>query len=281
MSITVVIVSYNSSNNLICLFDSIIRQQYPLDKINVVVVDNNSNDISALKEIIKEYSLILHIKVIYRTKNYGFASSSNLGAATANDRILFLNPDVVLRHNSIITLERHMISNRINIIGGKSINPSNKSIHKTVYKTVNFKIMLLEFCNIGKLLRLNSYFYLNQNNLKSDVEVDGVGGAYLMIDLATFKKLMGFDKHFFLYLEDVDLCLRARSIGAVIGYCPHSIVYHIGGASSNNKHNISYEAWDHSREYFAKKHFKFPISIILIALYKIESILLSIRRSLL
>lgn len=138
-------------------------------------------------------------------------------------------------------------------------------------------MMLFEFSNLGKVFKVNSKFYVNQENVFSDLEVGGVGGGYMLIDRSSFIKLRGFDEKFFMYLEDVDICMRARASNLRVVYCPHSIISHVGGASSNNKHRILHSAWYNSREYYASKYFYFPISIILIAMYKIERLLLIIR----
>ena len=43
-----------------------------------------------------------------------------------------------------------------------------------------------------------------------------------------------FDKDFFAYFEETDLCHRVRLAGYNIIYCPESIVYHKGGGTTRN-----------------------------------------------
>lgn len=280
MSISIVTVTYNSSSHIKKYFESILKQNYPLNKVNIVIVDNNSPDKNLLKPIIDKYKTRLTIKTIYRTRNYGFADSCNLGARYSSHNILFLNPDTQLRNTSLSILESHFVKSSANIIGGKTINPKNNTLHRTAFNKVTISIMLYEFCNIGKIFNISSNFYIDQKNQKIDANVGGVGGGYMLIDKSSFKALNGFDTNFFMYLEDVDICMRARKMNMKIIYCPHSIINHIGGASSSNKNRISHSAWYKSREYYADKNYAFPITQILTLIYKLERIILTMREKL-
>jgi len=52
-----------------------------------------------------------------------------------------------------------------------------------------------------------------QKNLKH-YSVDAVSGCFLLIDAHLWQALNGFDERFFLYSEEIDLCQRARAMGA-------------------------------------------------------------------
>lgn len=276
MSISIVIVTNNSSEKIEVLLKSILEQDEKI-KLQIIIIDNNSSDQKQLSEVLSKYKY-LDLKIIYRKINDGFGRSCNYGAKFAKySRILFLNPDTRLLVGSLSTLIDHMIIHSANVVGGKSIHINSNEIHRTVYKTPDINTMLFEFCNLGKIFKKNNTFYLDQNKIVTDLLVDGIGGAYLMIEKAAFRKLGGFDKNIFMYLEDVDLCLRANQAGLKVLYCPHSIIRHIGGASSNNRHRINHQAWYESREYYADKYFPKLLSGFIIVVYKLEKLLLTIR----
>jgi hypothetical protein len=65
-----------------------------------------------------------------------------------------------------------------------------------------------------------------------DAEVDWVPGAYSIIRRDVLEKVGFFDPAFFLYYEEVDLCLRIQKAGSKIMYWPSIKVVHIGGESS-------------------------------------------------
>lgn len=283
MSISIVTVTYNSSKNLLAYLMAL-EQQYYSDKFELIIVDNNSSDKKIVKSILNEYKSIKsnRIKRKFLSENLGFAAGCNYGASFAKyEYILFLNPDTILPTNSLKILEEHAKKHRANIAGGKCTFMTDRSkIHNTVYYTPSIRTLLFEFSNLGKLTKFSGRFYYDQEAILNDTLVDGLGGAYLLIKKISFKKLKGFDSNMFMYLEDVDLCTRAKLDGMKIVYCPHSLVNHIGGASSNNKYKIHHNAWYKSREYYAKKHFPTYISFPIIIMYKIERMVLEIRRSL-
>ncbi|NTV41378.1 MAG: hypothetical protein HGA61_03845, partial [Candidatus Moranbacteria bacterium] len=84
--------------------------------------------------------------------------------------------------------------------------------------------------------------------------LDWVSGAAFLINADLFKEIGGFDENFFMYFEDVDLCLRLKRLGKKILLLSKSNVLHFGGRSSNNdleKKRYYYE----SQDYYFKKHF--------------------------
>jgi GT2 family glycosyltransferase len=62
--------------------------------------------------------------------------------------------------------------------------------------------------------------------------VDQVMGAFLMIRRTLFEQLGGFDERFFLYYEDVDLCLRVRQASGRVVYFAGARAHHIGGGTT-------------------------------------------------
>jgi hypothetical protein len=92
--------------------------------------------------------------------------------------------------------------------------------------------------------------------IKSNVitKVKGVSGSLMLFDKNVINKIGYFDEKFFLYLEDLDFCRRARSKNIPIFYNPHAFGIHMGGGSSiNSKNKIVEKAWNESKVYFCKK----------------------------
>lgn len=92
MTVSIIIVNYNSGEFLINCLKSIFRniQNFSYE---VIVVDNNSSDNSFSKCKI-EFSDKNNFIFIHSDENVGFAKANNIGARIANGEILhFLNPD--------------------------------------------------------------------------------------------------------------------------------------------------------------------------------------------
>lgn len=65
-------------------------------------------------------------------------------------------------------------------------------------------------------------------------EVDWVSGAFFVARRFALEALGGFDEGYFMYMEDVDLCWRARRAGWRVAYVPRALVTHHQGAASGN-----------------------------------------------
>ncbi|HTF70463.1 MAG TPA: glycosyltransferase family 2 protein [Edaphobacter sp.] len=59
-----------------------------------------------------------------------------------------------------------------------------------------------------------------------------VPGAFSIIRRSALESVGYFDERFFLYYEEVDLCLRVKKAGYQIRYWPDVVVLHLGGESS-------------------------------------------------
>ncbi len=279
--VTTITVTYNSSNSINLFLDSVIDNSLVGQ---IIIIENNSKDRWITKRRISDYkknSNYKKIEYIENNVNYGFGKSCNMGALRSKESyLLFINPDTQLSKNSISILVKHAIHTNANIIGGKSLT-FNGDPHLTVVRKPNFNIGLFEFSNLGKLFKTQrghrDFYYLNNQRIiraKSDQRVDALGGAYLMIKQESFNQLNGFDENFFMYLEDVDISIRAKKLGMKVIYCPHSVIKHIGGASSDNKYKIRHQAWFDSRKYYFKKHFGILTNLVIQPLYVVEEFIL-------
>ncbi len=285
--ITVISTTYNSANFIGSMLKSL-QNDSNLELIDkIIIIENNSNERRLTKEIVVKKNIRLKIPIYFKdiNTNLGFAKSSNIGASYArSEYLLFLNPDTTLQKNSLRILYEHAIQNSADIVGGLSEKKGN-IMHKTAVRYPTLAIGLLEFSNLGKLLGLDlghDRFYYNDKNIyesESDVLVDAVGGAYLLIKRKVFNELGGFDTKYFMYLEDVDLCRRAGFSKHKIIFCPHSKISHIGGASSKNKYHILHQAWYDSRRYYFLKHHSFLINVIIQPIFFIDEYISKIRNS--
>lgn len=86
-------------------------------------------------------------------------------------------------------------------------------------------------------------------------EVDHVIGAFYLIRSSLFQLLGGFDRRFFVYLEDLDLSLRAHQAGWQSVYLANAQAFHAGGGTSRQvkAHRIFYSL--RSRLLYGFKHF--------------------------
>ena len=102
----------------------------------------------------------------------------------------------------------------------------------------------------------NSDYLKNKNQI---FEVNSVKGFAMFLNLNQFKDIGFFDDNFFIYLEEIDLCLRLKKNNKKIYLDKNILINHIGGSSHNESINFEMELsrnwhWMWSTFYFNKKH---------------------------
>lgn len=71
------------------------------------------------------------------------------------------------------------------------------------------------------------------------VEVDWLAGLFMAMRADTFERLGGFDEGYYLYCEDVDLCLRARHAGLSVRLlCDTRITHAANRSTLKNLHHL-------------------------------------------
>ncbi|MBV5336343.1 glycosyltransferase family 2 protein, partial [bacterium] len=103
--------------------------------------------------------------------------------------------------------------------------------------------------------RLFPPHFMSEWDHGDDRAVDQVMGAFLMIRRDLFERLGGFDERYFVYYDDVDLCLEARRAGWTVAHFAGASAYHKGrGTTDQVKALRLFYLW-RSRLRFADKHF--------------------------
>ena len=229
--ISIIIVSYNTREmTLACL-----RSVYEETKgffYEVIVFDNASIDHSA-QAISDEFP---KAKLIKSHENIGFARANNCAAAMAQgEYLLFLNPDTVVIENAVGRLycfarrhpEYRLYGGRT-LFGDHSLNPTSCWRRPTLWSLFCYSMGLTSIFRKHTLFDPESYGPWQRDTVQ---EVDIVTGCLLMIEKKLWGQLDGFDPQFFMYGEDADLCLRAKTLGARPVITPEATIVHYGGAS--------------------------------------------------
>ena len=69
-----------------------------------------------------------------------------------------------------------------------------------------------------------------------------VSGACLLVPRAAYERIGGFAEEFFLYGEDVDLCLRLRRSGCSVVVVPEAHAVHASGTGSGDPAEAAVQA---------------------------------------
>ena len=67
----------------------------------------------------------------------------------------------------------------------------------------------------------------------------------MVVRAEVFRDIGGFDERYFLYYEDIDLCLRAQEAGWRVAMAPNARVHHEGSRSTRREPTI--KVYHHAR----------------------------------
>lgn len=217
-TVSVHIVTYNSSEHIDDCLEAVLRQSHPIEQI--VVIDNASKDNTIEKlEKWSEKCSIFHNSI-----NNGFAGGHNQAIRmTETDYCLILNPDVVLEPDYVLNTVKSL----------KDHSQSGSATGKLLFKTDPSHIDSTGLV-INKARRaFDRGAHQTSDKFEYKEEVFGVSGAAAMYsrEMINDISLDGefFDEDFFAYKEDVDVAWRAQLLGWKAYYEPSAIAYHERG----------------------------------------------------
>jgi GT2 family glycosyltransferase len=223
-------------------------------RLNIVVVDNASVDGSA--DALRAERV--RCEVIRNNANLGFAAACNQGAAKGTaPLILFLNPDVRVTPDAIENTAK-LLTEPANLgvgIAGIELLDVKGRLQRSCARRPTVATLLLRTMFLDRLCpALVPQHFLPQRDHCGTRPVDQVMGAFLMIRRTLFEKIGGFDERFFLYYEDVDLCVQAQELGSRVVYFTGAQAEHLGMGTTAaiRDRRLFYEA--RSRVEYTGKH---------------------------
>ena len=253
--LSIIIVSYRSWNRLDACLRSIVAQV--MDDIEVIVVDNHSNDGKA------EQFITLHpqVRFILQDTNAGFAQACNLGAKEAKGNwLLFLNPDTVLQPNTLEPLLGKVANEPTwKLIGIRQLNDHGKDTHPHG--------LFLKWWNVWAPVRSLKRLFKGEKSSKQYLSTTPIAfpgwisGAFVLIRKNDLLELGGWDERFWMYCEDMDLSKRAADMGWLRVMYNELVCMHSHGGSSRINHQtkaITKSAVIQSTFMYINKHLKGP-----------------------
>ncbi|MGB8657337.1 MAG: glycosyltransferase family 2 protein [Candidatus Zixiibacteriota bacterium] len=252
--LSVIIVSHNVKNLLEKCLESIGDFEKDL-KFEAIVVDNHSEDHSA--EMLKEH--FPSVKLIENPRNLGFSRACNQGIEQSRGRyILLLNPDTEFTLGGVTEMVKFMHSApQIGVCGPQMVDPHGR-IQFSARSFPSYQTAISSSQSIlNKLFPRNPLsrrYLLKDQDRNQKMEVDWVSGSCLLAKRELFEKIGLLDERFFMYVEDVDFCYRAKKAGFLVYYFPNSVViHHIGRSTEKRKLKMLVEH-HRSMYYFYTKH---------------------------
>jgi N-acetylglucosaminyl-diphospho-decaprenol L-rhamnosyltransferase len=202
---------------------------------SIFVVDNASVD-ATLAEIDSVTMLAADLYVDARPDNIGFGAAVNIAAERSDAAyILLVNPDVELESDAVDALlalaanfpDAGIYGGRATLADG-TVDPTTCLAAPTLWSAAAFGLGL-SAVRFVPTLDPESLGGWRRDSVRP---VPALAGTVLLLDARLWRELGGFDETFFLYGEDVDLCMRAADRGHAAMFSPAVRYTHAAGASS-------------------------------------------------
>lgn len=231
--VAVLIVTYNSEEQIEACLRSVIAQRRDIRQ-QIVVVDNDSKDgtVALIQKKFPEVTLVLP------GANLGFAKGVNLAARHADaEFVLLLNPDTeVVGHAVDVVVAFARQNPKYGVYGGRTLKPDGSLEPSSCWGLPSLWSLGLFAFGITTLAPRNRW--LDPESLggwarDSVREVGVITGCFLLTSKAVWDRLGGLDERYFMYGEDTAFSLRARQSGYRPVICPDARVIHEVGQSSS------------------------------------------------
>jgi N-acetylglucosaminyl-diphospho-decaprenol L-rhamnosyltransferase len=258
--LSVIIVAYKSRDELPACLASIARQ-LPQGRVEVIVVNNSPGD------GVREWAKREHPDVVVMEPgaNLGFGRANNLGFKSSGGAcVLFLNPDTIcntraLQHcvgRVLAEKEIGMISPRLEMADGSMDLACRRSI-------ASLWDGFSRASGLAALFPRSAFFCgYNLTHLPDDgsYDVGAINGAFMLGRREVFANVAGidgtvFDESFFMYGDDLDLCIRVGKAGWRIVYDGSVTIVHLKGVSVAKEYEtMTHAIFDANRDVYLK-HF--------------------------
>lgn len=222
-----VVVNWNGGDQNVECVESLVRQGLPPGRI--VFVDNGSIDGSA-EAVERRFSGLVLLR---NRENLGFGEGANQGAREALARgaelVFFVNNDVRLPDGTLEKLEEALARSRaVGIVGPRVLYMDEPDVVWCAGGMLTWKQ------NLSTLL---GHKEKDGPRWRESRDVDYVAGCALLARREVLEKVGLFDARYFAYMEDVDLCLRAKRAGYGVRLVGEAAAYHATSSATGGGYN--------------------------------------------
>lgn len=247
--LSVVIVTYQSDQHIGRCLDSVRREAAELAS-TCVVVDNGSSD-RTCQIVEQDYPDVLLVR---NTLNRGFAAAANQAIRCCTSPfVLLLNPDAELIPGSLRPLMEALAADGSAVAAGPQLLHPSGGPQVSARPQLSSLIVVFESLMLDRLFPQSPLVDVRPAGEQPE-KVECLSGACLLLRKREFEDLGGFDESFFLYGEDVDLCLRARQRQRNLWLVPLSRVIHLIAGSARQDEKSFFRELHRAKARLVRKH---------------------------
>jgi GT2 family glycosyltransferase len=217
-TVWIVVLNWNRPQDTVQCISSLQQVEYPACRI--LVIDNGSTDDS-----VELFRALPGIELLVHDRNLGFAAGNNGGIQYA----LAHGAEYVLLLNNDTTVSPSLISKLVDVA------EADRQIG-IVGPVIYYADRPEEVWFAGMRFRHSLYVVRRGLHLASSPgsveDVDFVSGCGMLVRSETWRRVGLFDPRFFMYYEDLDLCIRAKKAGYRVVCATGAEMWHALSAST-------------------------------------------------
>lgn len=200
------------------------------------ISDNSEKD--ELREVINGFSDD-RIEYIFNNSNDGFGAGHNvvikkliLGEVKSEFHLM-VNADVFFAGNTIEKIVEYMRENKdIGQIGPKIYGVDGEVTKSCRLFPSPMNLIFRRFLPIKAIIDKLDYDYeMKWYNYEEIIDVPILSGCFIFVRTDVLKEIRGFDKRYFMYMEDYDLCRQIGKKYRTVFYPEAKIIHEHGKAS--------------------------------------------------
>lgn len=257
IDLSVVTVGFQSRNDLFRCLTSIGKTRRQVE-IEIIVVDNASTD--GTREMIRKD--FANVTLIENAQNLGFARANNLGLQRATGRYwMLLNPDTEIPDqppDPFDELVKFMDSHPRAAACGPRLEYGNRSFQHSAFRFPTLMQVYLDLFPANWRLReswLNGRYPKRLYYRGMPFPIDHPLGAACVVRPEAVAQVGWLDEDYFMYVEEIDWCLRFKRAGWEIWCVPKAVIIHYEAQSTRQfREQMFVELWRARLKFFRKYH---------------------------
>jgi len=253
--LSIIIVAYQSRDEIRPCLASLPREISD-GATEVILVDNSPGN--GTGEIVRRD--LPWVRYLAPEQNLGFGRANNLGyRQSAGEFVLFLNPDTVSNAGALEHCVRQLQAEPdIGVISPKLVQ-ADGSMDLACRRSI--PTLWDGFCRATGLAAafprtaLFAGYNLTHRPENGTYDVGAINGAFMMTRREVLDRVGLFDETFFMYGDDLDLCIRVARAGYRIVYDGRVQIIHLKGMSvARDYERMARAIFDANRDVYLK-HF--------------------------
>ena len=206
-----------------------------------------------------------YIKYFLDTRNIGFGQAHNMNLLhkekqNSEEIFIIINPDISFNYKELFSYLKLFMVNKFVCVAPLILNNDEKIQYSAKKNPTLLSLIIGRFNFLRTIYIFDKYYKYHINfhrNYKEDkIRSSYLSGCFLIVESKCFYEVNGFDKRYFLHLEDADFTRKCYNFGEVV-HDPSLKVFHKWARGSHKSIIQMFYLFISLIKYFRKWGFEF------------------------